>query len=124
MEGGKVTNSLFKITEICFGSTKMGIFYREKNILRREKKIRKNDFAPSENYACYAPGCDAVFDVNTPIIMIMRMVYFAVTSEPRVNSKTTRISKANGIKNNKYRCFVSNRDKHWVHFSLLWNQIF
>ena len=33
----------------------MGIFYREKSISRREK-IRKNDFAPSEKYACYAPG--------------------------------------------------------------------
>ena len=33
--------SLFKTTEICFGPTKMEIFYRE--------KIRKNDFAPLKN---------------------------------------------------------------------------
>ena len=43
------------MTEICFGSTKMGIFYREK-AFHAGKKIRKNDFAPSEKYACYAPG--------------------------------------------------------------------
>ena len=41
--------------EICFGSTKMGIFYREKAFHTGNKKIRKNDFAPSEKYACYAP---------------------------------------------------------------------
>ena len=46
--------SLFKTTKICFGSTKMEIFYREKSISRREK-IRKNDFAPSEKFSCYAP---------------------------------------------------------------------
>ena len=32
----------------------MGIFYREK-AFHAGKKIRKNDFAPSEKYACYAP---------------------------------------------------------------------
>ena len=32
----------------------MGIFYREKPF-NAGKKIRKNDFAPSEKYACYAP---------------------------------------------------------------------
>ena len=47
--------ALLKTTEICFGSTKMGIFYREKTFHAGEK-IRKNDFAPSEKYACYAPG--------------------------------------------------------------------
>ena len=39
--------SLFKMTKICFGCTKMEIFYREKGI-HAGKKIRKNDFAPSE----------------------------------------------------------------------------
>ena len=33
--------SLFKTTEICFGSTKMGIFYREKEF-HAGKKLRKN----------------------------------------------------------------------------------
>ena len=33
----------------------MGIFYRKK-AFHAGKKIRKNDFAPSEKYACYAPG--------------------------------------------------------------------
>ena len=47
--------SLLKTTKICFGSTKMLIFYREKSF-NAGKKIRKNDFAPSEKYACYAPG--------------------------------------------------------------------
>ena len=44
-----------KTTKICFGSTKMGIFYREK-AFHAGKQISKNDFAPSEKYACYAPG--------------------------------------------------------------------
>ena len=35
----------------------MGIFYREKTF-HAGKKIRKNDFAPSEKYACYAPAPD------------------------------------------------------------------
>ena len=48
--------SLLKTTKICFGSTKMGIFYRE-NAFHAGKKNRKNDFAPSEKFSCYAPGC-------------------------------------------------------------------
>ena len=40
--------SLFKTTEICFGSTKMGIFYWKK-AFHAVKKIRKNDFAPLKN---------------------------------------------------------------------------
>ena len=70
MEGGKVRKwgedfffsflfffffSLFKVTEICFGSTKTGILYRKKSF-HAGKKIRKNDFAPSEKFSCYAPG--------------------------------------------------------------------
>ena len=47
--------SLLKTTEICFGSTKMGIFFREKHFTLG-KKISKIDFAPSEKYACYAPA--------------------------------------------------------------------
>ena len=50
----------FQTTEICFGSTKMGIFYREK-AFHAGKKIRKNDFAPSEKYSSYAPDCFDVF---------------------------------------------------------------
>ena len=47
--------SPLKTTDICFfWSNKNGNFLPGKNILRREK-IRKNDFAPSEKYACYAP---------------------------------------------------------------------
>ena len=45
--------SLLKTTEICFGSIKMRIFYREKAFHAR-KKVKKNYFAPSEKYACYA----------------------------------------------------------------------
>ena len=61
MEGGKLQNEertfFFKMTEICFGSTKMEIFYREK-AFHAGKRIRKNDFAPSEKFYCYAPeGC-------------------------------------------------------------------
>ena len=43
--------SLFKTTEICFGSTKIGIFYGEKAF-----DAGKNDFAPSKNFSSYAPG--------------------------------------------------------------------
>ena len=46
--------SLFKTTEICFGSTKMGIFYREKAFNAR--KNQENDFSPSEKYSSYAPA--------------------------------------------------------------------
>ena len=45
--------SLLKTTEICVGSTKMGIFYRE-NTFHAGKKIWKNDFALSEKYSSYA----------------------------------------------------------------------
>ena len=44
----------WKMTEICFGSTKMGIFYWEK-ISRREKNQEKW-LCPSEKYACFTPG--------------------------------------------------------------------
>ena len=44
--------SRFKTTQICFGSTKMEIFYREK-AFHAGKKIRKNDFPPSEKFSCY-----------------------------------------------------------------------
>ena len=33
--------ALLKTTEICFGCTKMGIFYREKCISRWEKYLEK-----------------------------------------------------------------------------------
>ena len=31
-------------------------FFTGKKVFHAEKKIRKNDFAPSEKYSCYAPG--------------------------------------------------------------------
>ena len=37
------------MTEICFGSTKMEIFYLEK-AFNTGKKIRKNDFAPEKKF--------------------------------------------------------------------------
>ena len=40
--------SLFKTTEICFGSTKMGITFLPGRSISRREKIRENDFAPSE----------------------------------------------------------------------------
>ena len=39
--------TFLKTTKICFGATKMEIFYRE--------KIWKNVFAPTEKFSCYAP---------------------------------------------------------------------
>ena len=45
--------SLFKTTEISFGSTKIGILDQEKAFCTGEK-TRKNDFAPSEKYSSYA----------------------------------------------------------------------
>ena len=57
--------SLFKTMKICFGATKIEIFYREKAFHTGKccvkcffppgKKIRKNYFAPSEKFSCYAP---------------------------------------------------------------------
>ena len=44
-----------KMTQSCLGSTKMEIFYWEK-AFHAGKKIRKNDFARSEKFSCYAPG--------------------------------------------------------------------
>ena len=66
MEGGKVTKwgedlfffffllFTFQTTKICFGSTKMEIFYQEK-AFHAGKKAGKDDFAPSEKFSCYAP---------------------------------------------------------------------
>ena len=48
-------SSLFKTTEICFGSIKMGIFYSEK-AFHAAKKSGKMTLPPSEKYACYAPA--------------------------------------------------------------------
>ena len=45
--------SLFETPEICFGSIKVGIFYREKAFFVG-KKMRKNDFAPFEKFSTYA----------------------------------------------------------------------
>ena len=45
----------FENNRIFFCLPKWGIFYREK-AFHAGKKIRKNDFAPTEIYACYAPG--------------------------------------------------------------------
>ena len=63
--------SLWKTTKICFGATKMGIFYREKAFPLREK-IRKNYFAPSEKFSCYAPGFDTTF--LTPDVVYISVV--------------------------------------------------
>ena len=50
------------LTKICFGSTKMEIFYR-KNVFY----ARRNDFAPSEKFTCYAPAR------NEPDITLMSL---------------------------------------------------
>ena len=46
--------SLFKTIKICFRSTKAEILYREK-AFHAGKKIRKNYFAPSENFFLLCP---------------------------------------------------------------------
>ena len=65
MEGGKVPKwgedlfffffffcfSLFKTTKICFGSTKLEIFYCSTG--KKAFHTRKNDFALSEKFSCY-----------------------------------------------------------------------
>ena len=63
MKGGKVTTKwgedlfffFLRTTEICFGSTKMGIFYWKKAFHAGEK-MRKNDFAPSEKFSSNTPA--------------------------------------------------------------------
>ena len=49
----------------------MGIFYREKTFHagKKNQEIRKNDFAPSEKYACYAPA-----HRNLDIIVLCNML--------------------------------------------------
>ena len=42
--------SLFKMAKICFGCTKMKIFYREKSISRREKKSGQMTLPPQKNF--------------------------------------------------------------------------
>ena len=44
---------LFKTPKVCFGSTKMEIFYREKKHFMPEKKSGKMT-TPSEKFCCYA----------------------------------------------------------------------
>ena len=58
--------SLLKPIGICFGSTKMEIFYWEKAFHAR-KKIRRNDFAPSEKYSSYAPVCVHLHNLSGPL---------------------------------------------------------
>ena len=50
----KIENGILKTTKICFVSTEIGIFYREK-AFHAGKKIRKKHLAPSEKYSSYAP---------------------------------------------------------------------
>ena len=69
--------SLFKSTKICFGSTKMEIFYREK-AFHAAKKIRKNDFASSEKFSCCAPGEKYISGPrywNIPLLVNTRTVF-------------------------------------------------
>ena len=87
MEGGNVTKlgevfffflfyffflcfSLFKMTEVCFGCIKIGIFYSEK-AFTSGKKILKSDFAPSEKYSSYTPATNTQkeghFEIATAI---------------------------------------------------------
>ena len=59
-----LTFQMMKSTKICFGSTKIEIFYREK-AFHTGIKIRKNDFAPSEIFSCYTPdwSCEILWFV-------------------------------------------------------------
>ena len=92
MKGGKLQNDkflflfpfTFKTTEICSGSTKMGIFYREK-AFQTGKIIRKNDLAPSEKYSSYTSvyhnavinrACDAdEISLASTFVMNQNMVW-------------------------------------------------
>ena len=47
----------------------MGIFYREK-ALHAKKKIRKNDFAPSEKYSSYAPADNVASSVGHEVVAL------------------------------------------------------
>ena len=47
--------SLFKTTEICFGSTKMRIFYLEKAFHAGGKKSGKINLPPQKKYSCNPP---------------------------------------------------------------------
>ena len=72
MSRGVFCLSLFKTTKICFGSTKMKIFYRDKSSSCQGKKSGKTTLPPQKNFPvtpltvkkghcqghCYAPGSD------------------------------------------------------------------
>ena len=53
--------SLFKMTKICFvlGLPKWK-FSTGKKHFKPGKKIRKNDFAPSEKFSCYTPATEKI----------------------------------------------------------------
>ena len=62
MEGGLTKwgeDFFFNAIEICFGSTKMEIFCGEKHFMQG-KKIRKNNFAPSEKFSTYVSARSVV----------------------------------------------------------------
>ena len=61
------------MTKICFGSTKMEIFYWEK-AFHAGKKFKKNDFAPSENFSCYAPDIEPGIDKSCEVICMINVI--------------------------------------------------
>ena len=59
------------MTKICFGSTKIGIFYREKAFHGREKQLGKITLPPQKNMPV------------TPLLLLLQRSGFAM-----VNNKT------------------------------------
>ena len=77
MEGGKVR----KWGEALFsGSTKMGIFYREK-VFHDGKKIREKDFVPSEKYPFYVSVNNHRFQTHIVVSIFLSEIYFQIVSK-------------------------------------------
>ena len=67
----------------------MGIFYQEK-AFHAGKKSGKNDFPPSEKYACFAPACDVACNKEQEISMGLEI---PETNEQKHQKKTKKKKK-------------------------------
>ena len=63
--------SLFKMTEICFGSTKMGIFYQEKAFHAGIRKIRKKLICPLRKIFLLRPWAHYWVWMNACLLLLL-----------------------------------------------------
>ena len=109
--------SLFKTTEICFGSTKIGIFYREKAFYTG-KEIGKDYFVPSEKCSSYAPVPNSwltifILQFNCSIHLILQLNRFWLTC---FGNSTARGGHSNGKRGYKARPWTHKEHPNHVFF--------